>query len=51
MLKTAHEEIIKQRNHIGDLMGQVRDLETEWTDGSIQRITTETPRSNNKCGE
>jgi len=41
MLKTAHEEIVKQRNHIGDLMGQIRDLETEWTDDSIQRITTE----------
>jgi predicted RNase H-like nuclease (RuvC/YqgF family) len=41
MLKTAHEEIVKQRNHIGELMGQIRDLETEWTDDSIQRITTE----------
>lgn len=41
MLKTAHEEIVKQRNHIGDLMGQIRDLETEWAEGSIVRITTE----------
>lgn len=41
MLKTAHEEIIKQRNRIGDLLGQIRDLETEWADDSIQRITTE----------
>jgi hypothetical protein len=41
MLKAAYEEIVKQRNHIGDLMGQIRDLETEWTDESIQRITTE----------
>lgn len=41
MLKTAHEEIIKQRNHIGDLMGQIRDLETEWAEDSILRITTE----------
>lgn len=41
MLKTAHEEIVKQRNHIGSLMGQIRDLESEWTDDSIQRITTE----------
>jgi chromosome segregation ATPase len=40
-LKTAHEEIVKQRNHIGDLMGQIRDLETEWTEDSILRITTE----------
>jgi predicted RNase H-like nuclease (RuvC/YqgF family) len=41
MVKTAHEEIVKQRNHIGNLMGQIRDLETEWTDESIQHITTE----------
>jgi predicted RNase H-like nuclease (RuvC/YqgF family) len=41
MVKMAHEEIVKQRNRIGDLMGQIRDLETEWTDDSIQRITTE----------
>lgn len=41
MLKTAHEEIVKQRNHIGDLMGQIRDLETEWAEDSILRITTE----------
>lgn len=41
MLKTAHEEIVKQRNHIGELMGHIRDLETEWTDDAIQRITTE----------
>jgi chromosome segregation ATPase len=41
MLKTAHEEIVKQRNNMGELMGQLRDLETEWTDDSIQRITTE----------
>jgi hypothetical protein len=41
MVKTAHEEIVKQRNHIGELMGQIRDLETEWTDDSIQSITTE----------
>jgi hypothetical protein len=33
-LKTAHEEIVKQRNHIGD-------LETEWAEDSILRITTE----------
>jgi hypothetical protein len=41
MLKKAHEEIVKQRNHIGDLMGQLRDLETEWAEDSIVRITTE----------
>jgi uncharacterized protein YukE len=41
MVKAAHEEIVKQRNHIGELMGQIRDLETEWTGDSILRITTE----------
>lgn len=41
MVKTAHEEIVKQRKRIGDLMGQIRDVETEWTEDSIQRITTE----------
>jgi hypothetical protein len=41
MLKTAHEEIVTQRNNIGELMGHIRDLETEWTDDSIQRIATE----------
>ncbi|HEV3295636.1 MAG TPA: hypothetical protein VG123_42215, partial [Streptosporangiaceae bacterium] len=30
-----------QRTRIGELMGQVRDLEAEWTKESIQRITTE----------
>jgi hypothetical protein len=41
MLKMAHEEIVKQRNQIGGLMGQIRDLENEWTDDSIQRIATD----------
>ncbi|AXB43678.1 DUF6262 family protein [Amycolatopsis albispora] len=41
MLKTAHEEIVKQRKHIGDLMGQIRDMETECVEDSILRITTE----------
>jgi hypothetical protein len=40
-LKTARAEIISQRNRIGELMGQVRDLETEWTEQATQRITTE----------
>jgi hypothetical protein len=30
-----------QRKHIGELLGQIRDLEFEWTDEAIQRVTTE----------
>ncbi len=40
-LKAAHTEIVAQRTRIGDLLGQVRDLEAEWTKEAIQRITTE----------
>jgi chromosome segregation ATPase len=40
-LKAAHAEIRSQRTRIGEFMGQVRDLEAEWTQEAIQRITTE----------
>lgn len=40
-LKAAHAEIIRQRERIGELLGQVRDLEAEWTQEAIQRITSE----------
>ncbi|MDX3641794.1 DUF6262 family protein [Streptomyces sp. MB09-02B] len=40
-LKAAHAEIVAQRTRIGELIGQVRDLEAEWTEEAIQRITTE----------
>jgi len=40
-LKAAHTEILTQRARIGELLGQIRDLEAEWTSESIQRITTE----------
>lgn len=40
-LKTAHAEIIAQRTRIGELLGQVRDLEAEWTEEAVQRMTTE----------
>ncbi|MDH6130199.1 hypothetical protein [Kitasatospora sp. GP82] len=40
-LKAAHAEILTQRTRIGELLGQVRDLEAEWTQEAIQRITTE----------
>lgn len=40
-LKAAHAEIIVQRARIGELLGQVRDLEAEWTKEAIARIATE----------
>jgi chromosome segregation ATPase len=40
-LKAAHAEIAAQRTRIGELLGQVRDLEAEWTQEAITRITTE----------
>ena len=40
-LTAATAEILTQRSRIGELLGQVRDLEAEWTEESIQRITTE----------
>lgn len=40
-LKAANAEILAQRVRIGELLGQVRDLEAEWTQESILRITTE----------
>ncbi|WP_327241759.1 DUF6262 family protein [Streptomyces sp. NBC_01320] len=40
-LKTAHTEILTQRTRIGELLGQISDLQAEWTEGTIQRITTE----------
>lgn len=40
-LKAAHHEITAQRTRIGELLGQVRDLQSEWTEEAIQRITTE----------
>jgi CubicO group peptidase (beta-lactamase class C family) len=40
-LKAAHHEITVQRARIGELLGQVRDLQSEWTEEAVQRITTE----------
>jgi chromosome segregation ATPase len=40
-LKATHTEILTQRCRIGDLLGQIRDLQAEWTQEAIQRITTE----------
>jgi small-conductance mechanosensitive channel len=40
-LKAAYAEITAQRTRIGGLLGQVRDLEAEWTKEAIARIATE----------
>jgi chromosome segregation ATPase len=40
-LKTASHEIMTQRTRIGELLGRIRDLEAEWTQDAIQRVTTE----------
>lgn len=40
-LKAAHAQIRTQRVRIGELLGQIRDLEAEWTEEAILRITTE----------
>jgi uncharacterized protein DUF6262 len=40
-LKTAHTEILTQRTRISELLGQIRDLEADWTQEAVQRITTE----------
>ncbi|MEV5527631.1 DUF6262 family protein [Streptomyces prunicolor] len=40
-LKATHAEILVQRTRIGELLGQIRDLQAEWTEEAIQRITTE----------
>jgi chromosome segregation ATPase len=40
-LKAAQAEIQSQRRHMGKLLGQIRDLQAEWTEEAMQRITTE----------
>jgi chromosome segregation ATPase len=40
-LKTANTEILNQHTRIGELLGQIRELQAEWTEEAIQRITTE----------
>ncbi|MFE2321968.1 hypothetical protein ACFXC8_55010 [Streptomyces sp. NPDC059441] len=40
-LKAAYAEILTQRARIGELLCQLRDLEVEWTEEAILRITTE----------
>lgn len=40
-LKAAHTEIRSQRSRIGELMGQLRDLEQKWSPETIGHIATE----------
>src|SRR5207244_3117609 len=40
-LKNANAEISRQRARIGELLGQIRDLQAEWDEQSTGRITTE----------
>lgn len=37
-LKSAYTEIARQRTRIGELLGQIRDLQAEWDDETIARI-------------
>ena len=39
-LKTANAEILTQRTRIGELLGRIRDIETDETQDTIQHITT-----------
>ncbi|MEE1943098.1 DUF6262 family protein [Streptomyces sp. TRM 70361] len=40
-LKATQDEVLNQRAQIAELLGQIRDLRTEWTEDDIVRITTE----------
>ncbi|NJP33746.1 DUF6262 family protein [Micromonospora thermarum] len=40
-LKATYTEIDTQRERIGILLGQLRDLQAEYTDGTAQRLTAE----------
>ncbi|MET7437428.1 DUF6262 family protein [Streptomyces sp. NPDC005496] len=40
-LKIAHTEILAQREQIAELLGQVRDLGSEWSQEDVARIITD----------
>ncbi|MFK8911045.1 hypothetical protein [Streptomyces sp. YS-3] len=40
-LKATQTEILAQRSRIGELLGRIRDVQAEWAEEAIQRITTE----------
>ncbi|WP_050800068.1 hypothetical protein [Streptomyces himastatinicus] len=39
-LKAAHAEIANQRERIAELLGQIAELQQDWTDADVVRITT-----------
>jgi chromosome segregation ATPase len=43
-LKAAHHEIRTQRDRIGELLGQVRDLQTHWTEQDLIRVVDDNNR-------
>ena len=40
-LTTAYAEIGIQRERVGILLGQIRDLQAEYTENTVQRVVTE----------
>lgn len=40
-LKTANGEILNQRNRIAELLGRIRDIEAQWAQDAVQRVTSE----------
>jgi polyhydroxyalkanoate synthesis regulator phasin len=40
-LKAAHAEIGTQRERIGILLGQIRDIQAEYTQDTVHRVVTE----------
>ncbi len=40
-LKAANAEILNQRGRIGELLGRIRDLESQWTQDTIQLVAIE----------
>jgi hypothetical protein len=47
-LKIANGEIVNQRNQIAELLGRIRDGEARWTQGAVQRITSENTTSSSE---
>jgi chromosome segregation ATPase len=47
-LKTANHEIITHRTRIGELLGRIRDLQAEWTQDAIDRVSTENTTLNQR---
>ncbi|MGW6736270.1 hypothetical protein [Streptomyces sp. NPDC055013] len=50
-LKTAHAETLAQREQIAELLRQMRDLQTEWSQEDITRIITDNGALNKQVRE